>query len=95
MSDITLSYVGYAKLRPGRIHLFCPGCHRKMSNMPRDKYDPPKAVLCHVFCDSCSVGGKDSSQRFLDAAGRELCNFCGLRSCLRSACDERLIGGGR
>jgi hypothetical protein len=94
---VTLGYVGFKPHRSGRIHLFCPGCRRKLSNMPRDKYDPPKAVLVKVFCDNCSVGGKDSSQHFRDARGRHLCSLCGRSSCElaegRSRCDERLIGG--
>jgi hypothetical protein len=92
-----LEYVGYKPHRPGRIHLFCPRCKRKMSNMPRQAMDPPTAVLVHVFCESCSQGGKDSSQTFLDSTGRELCCFCGRRGCEivggTRRCDERLIGG--
>ena len=88
-------YVGFAAHRPGRIHMFCPRCHRKMSNMPRDKFDPPKAVLVHVFCERCSVGGKDNSQTFLAANGKDLCSYCGRSICERvgggANCDERLI----
>jgi hypothetical protein len=88
-------YVGYQKLRPGRIHLFCPGCGRKMSNVRRDSLDPPDAVLARVSCERCSEGCKDSSQTFLDADGRELCCFCGRKTCEivggRADCDDRLV----
>lgn len=92
-------YVGYAKLRPGRIHLFCPGCKRKQSNVPRNvggsfPDDPPRAVLAHVHCEKCSVGSKDSSTIYLSAHGLELCSYCGER-CekvgMRRRCNERLI----
>ena len=92
------SFVGYAPLRSGRIHLFCPACKRKMSNTPRHDHlprDPPTAVLAHVLCERCSVGCKDSDQSFMDGRGRWLCSYCGRHSCERMAgikrCDERLI----
>ena len=92
---MTLDYIGYAKHRSGRIHLFCPRCKRKMSNVQRDRLDPPKAVLAQVFCENCSAGGKDSGQTFLDANGKNLCSFCGRTICERvggrAHCDERLI----
>lgn len=65
-------YIGYEKLKPDRIHLYCPGCGRKMSNMPRADYDPIKAHLCHVHCENCSVGHKDSSFDYLDQNGKFL-----------------------
>lgn len=68
---MTLEYVGYAKLRPGRIHLLCPVCGRKMSNVERDQYDPPSAVLAHVHCERCSQGCKiEGAAGWLDARGR-------------------------
>lgn len=66
-----LDYIGFKKLRAGRIHLFCPACGRKMSNMPRDPGDPPTAVLAHVYCD-CQQGNKDPGMSFFDAYGREV-----------------------
>ena len=68
-----MSYVGFAKLRPGRIHLFCPRCHRKLSNMPRDEHDPKTAVLAHVFCERCGNGGKDEGYAvFFNARGKRV-----------------------
>lgn len=93
------TYIGYAKLRPGRIHLFCPKCKRKLSNIPRNEGghypdDPAGAVLAHVWCERCSHGCKESEQIFFDARGRELCGFCGGR-CARAGgrgrCTERLV----
>jgi len=67
-----LPYIGYAKLRPGKIHLFCPICKRKMSNVPRDFTDPPDAVLVHIVCDKCGHGGWiEGPECYLDANGRK------------------------
>jgi hypothetical protein len=91
-----LEYVGFAKLRPGRIHLFCPACKRKLSNMPRSTtypLDPPTAVLSHVYCD-CVQGAKDPPTYYLDAEGRFLCSYCGRHDCEDAGgdeCDESLI----
>ena len=65
-----MSYVGYAKLRPGRIHLFCPKCERKMSNMPREPHDPKSAVLVHAVC--CASGSKDGPAVYLNARGQQV-----------------------
>lgn len=67
-----LPWVGYQKLRPGRIHVYCPHCGRKVSNAPRGEYDPPRAALVHTWCDRCGVGGKDSPETFLDSDGKEI-----------------------
>jgi hypothetical protein len=75
-----LPYVGFSKLRPGRIHIYCPGCGRKQSNGYRteanpDRFepgDPPDAVLVHVYCERCSVGCKDAPVTFLDANGQRI-----------------------
>jgi hypothetical protein len=100
MRGKALPYAGFAKLRPGRIHVFCPACKRKMSNMPRTEAfnglvpDPPNAVLVHIWCD-CTQGGKEDFGGFLDAYGRWLCSYCGLHNCDnnggRRRCDERLM----
>jgi hypothetical protein len=64
-----IPFVGYAKLRPGRIHLYCPKCGRRMSNADREAtYDPPDAVLSHVWC----CGDSDGPPRYFDADGVEI-----------------------
>lgn len=65
-------WIGFNRLRKGRIHLFCPGCKRKMSNMPRTNVDPPRAVLCHVYCDRCADGAKDPPVDYFTARGRRM-----------------------
>lgn len=68
-----MAWVGFRKLRPGRIHLFCPGCGRKLSNMPRDETtDPKTATLVHAYCDRCSAGSKDPPVYFFNDRGRRL-----------------------
>lgn len=79
-ADAVLPYVGFSKLRLGRIHVYCPGCGRKQSNAPREQADPerfipgdpPEAVLVHVYCDRCSQGCKDAPVTFLDAFGKRI-----------------------
>lgn len=63
-------YIGYEKLKQGRIHLYCPGCGRKMSNVERADYDPVNAHLCHVYCDNCCVGCKGNEEQYLDKNGK-------------------------
>ena len=72
MGRIALPWAGFHTLRPGRIHVFCPRCHRKLSNVERGKYDPCRAVLVHTFCDRCGAGGKDCAETFFAANGREI-----------------------
>ena len=67
-----MDYVGFAKLRKHRIHLFCPACGRKMSNMHRDTNDPPNAVLVHIYCLRCSEGCKESPVSFFSARGKRI-----------------------
>lgn len=67
-----LPWAGFAPLRKGRIHVFCPRCHRKVSNALRGEYDPPRATLVHTFCDRCGAGGKDSPESFYAANGQEI-----------------------
>jgi hypothetical protein len=69
---VSLPWAGYAPLRKGRIHVFCPHCGRKMSNAHRGEYDPPRAQLVHVWCYRCGSGGKDSPETFLDGNGKEI-----------------------
>lgn len=65
-------WAGYQKLRPGRIHMFCLKCHRKLSNMVRQEFDPPRAELVQSYCPKCGEGGKDAPEYFLDAEGKEI-----------------------
>jgi len=68
-----LPYVGFRPLRPGRIHVFCPDCGCKLSNLRRVDYDPPTAVLVHIPCERCSQGCKvDGPDKYLDAYGEEV-----------------------
>lgn len=67
---MSLDYIGFKPHKPGRIHLYCPPCGRKLSNMPRDTHDPPTAVLAHVLCEKCSRGMKGDDVGFLDAKGK-------------------------
>lgn len=69
---MTLGYVGFKPHRSGRLHLFCPRCKRKLSNMPRRHDDPLRAVLAQVLCPRCAdeVGAKDDSATYLDARGK-------------------------
>jgi ribosomal protein L37E len=67
-----MEWAGYQKLRPGRIHVYCPKCGRKLSNAHRGEFDPPKATLVHTWCVRCGSGGKDSSETFFDARGKEI-----------------------
>lgn len=76
-----LRTTGFRKLRPGRIHVRCYSCGRKMSNMGREEYDPPTAVLIETPCEKCAMGGKDPESFYFDAAGEEIvdnyCEVCG------------------
>lgn len=67
-----LPWAGFAPLRKGRIHVFCPRCHRKVSNAERGEYDPQRATLVHTFCARCGEGGKDCPEYFYDAHGKEI-----------------------
>lgn len=83
MTATTIPYIGFRPLRPGRIHIYCPGCGRKMSNIERTPYDPPTAVLAHVPCERCSAGCKvEGATDYLDANGESVsalveCPECG------------------
>lgn len=67
-----MEWVGFAPLRKGRIHVFCPRCHRKLSNCPRGEYDPPRATLVHVHCERCGRGDKETSETFFSARGKQI-----------------------
>lgn len=71
--DSTMTnWAGYAPLRAGRIHFYCLGCRRKLSNMPRQDYDPPRAELCQSWCPACQEGCKDVPEYFLDRQGKQI-----------------------
>lgn len=65
-----MNWIGYAPLRPGRIHLYCLGCKRKMSNLPKHDYDPLRAELVQTFCPKHD--GKDPPEYFLDRDGNRI-----------------------
>jgi len=67
-------YVGFHALKPGRIHVLCPRCGRKFSNVPRAEYDPPTAVLAHIWCERCSAGCKEDLAGYLDKNGKRVYN---------------------
>lgn len=73
-----LRTTGFNKLRPGRIHLRCPRCGRKQSNVERGEHDPESTFLIEVLCDKCGVGYKDECAYHFDAAGNQvhLCDDC-------------------
>ena len=67
-----LPWAGYAPLRAGRVHLWCPKCKRKTSNAHKMAEDPPRVTLIHSFCPRCSSGGKDAPEWYFDADGQEI-----------------------
>lgn len=67
-----LPWAGFSPLRAGKIHVYCPHCGRKFSNMARQEFDPALATLVHVWCDRCGSGGKDSPETFFAADGKEI-----------------------
>jgi hypothetical protein len=68
-----VEFAGFHRLRHGRIHLYCPSCGLKRSNVERDPYDPPNAALAHLPCERCSEGCKvDGPSAYLTKHGRFL-----------------------
>jgi ribosomal protein L37E len=67
-----LPWAGFAPLRKDRIHVFCPRCHRKISNAQRGEFDPPRATLVHTWCYRCGQGGKESEETYFDVNGKEI-----------------------
>jgi len=65
---------GFAPLRTGRIHLLCPQCGRKMSNVLRSDFDPPNAALYVIPCDKsrCSGGCKIEGGDYFSADGHPI-----------------------
>ena len=66
------NWAGFAPLRKGRIHVYCPRCRRRFSNAARGEFDPPNAELVHTWCYRCGSGGKDSPETFYNGRGREI-----------------------
>lgn len=85
-----LPWAGYQRLRPGRIHVYCPKCKRRLSNMERQKTDPPGAELVHSWCDRCSAGCKDTPEYHFDGEGRRVyaCEECGCTVGSYGLCGE-------
>lgn len=64
---------GFKPARPGKIHLRCPKCGRKQSNMDRHpEYDHPTAFLVELLCDKCGQGCKEDGGDYYDKRGRQL-----------------------
>ena len=63
---------GFRALRPGRIHVWCPKCKRKLSNMQRQDGDPRRAELVHSWCIRCSQGCKDTPEYYFDDRGKRI-----------------------
>ena len=63
---------GFKPLKDGCIHLRCYKCGRKQSNMPREPWDHPKAVLCEILCPKCSEGAMEPPSFYVDADDNEL-----------------------
>ena len=63
---------GFHKTKKGKIHLRCPYCGRKTSNVDRQDYDPEKAFLVEIACDNCCQGCKDNPQYYYDKKGKEI-----------------------
>jgi hypothetical protein len=87
---MSLPWAGYKPLRHGRIHVWCPKCHRRLSNMPRQEHDPPSAELVQTWCDGCSSGCKDTPEYYFDGEGRTVyaCEGCGCSVRAAGLCGE-------
>jgi hypothetical protein len=88
--DARLPWAGFAQLRAGRIHVWCPSCHRRLSNMERQAEDPPTAELVHCWCDKCSAGCKDTPMYYYDGNGDRVfaCVECGCSVGSPGLCGE-------
>ncbi len=69
------NWAGFAPLKKGRIHIFCPSCKRKLSNVERTELDPPAAELVHVWCEKCSQGCKADLGSYFNGRGRTIRAF--------------------
>jgi hypothetical protein len=62
---------GFHKARPGKIHMRCPKCGRKQSNMDRSaEHDHPTAYLMELLCDACGMGCKDDAPTYYTRQNR-------------------------
>lgn len=68
-SLVELRTQGFNKLYEGKIHMRCPSCGRKQSNMNRENDDPANAFLVEIYCDNCCQGCKDNSSTYFDKNG--------------------------
>ncbi len=66
------NWAGFKTLRRGRIHVFCPKCKRRLSNMPRQDHDPKSSELVHCWCDRCSSGCKETPEYHFNNRGRRV-----------------------
>ena len=71
-SLLELRTTGFKSPRAEKIHLRCPGCGRKQSNIPRGVHDPAEARLVEINCAECASGDKGQAPAFFDAAGDEV-----------------------
>lgn len=74
MPSVNARILGFNPIRPEKIHLHCPQCGRKQSNMPREDYDPPSAILAVILCPKCAdaCGAKDAGTDYYDAYGEQV-----------------------
>ena len=64
---------GFKPARPGRIHMRCPTCGRKQSNMLRHpEHDHPTAYMVEIECDNCGQGNKGDCPTYYTRNGREI-----------------------
>lgn len=64
---------GFHKAIPGRIHMRCPDCGRKQSNMTRHpEFDHPTAYMVELLCDKCGAGCKEDGGIYFTRNGREI-----------------------
>lgn len=85
-----LPWAGFAPLRAGHVHVWCPRCKRKLSNVPRQPHDPPSAELVHSWCARCASGCKDTPEYYFDSDGRRVyaCEDCGCSIGSPGLCGE-------
>jgi hypothetical protein len=68
---------GFKPLKNHCIHLRCPRCGRKQSNVSRECLDPDAAVLVETLCPKCSQGTKDPGMEYYRANGTTIKAFIG------------------
>jgi hypothetical protein len=50
---LAIRQYGFREQQTGKIHIRCPECGRKRSNVPRAFYDPEEAWLLETLCERC------------------------------------------